>query len=211
MYDLIGKLLIGFVAISVLLSSLALFVSRISINRHVRLAGIFAWILDLFYLPIKYFFCKFSDPRILDSWMVSLKNIAHYHAFRRTHNRIMLLPHCMRFLDCPAHASRYGIQCKECGRCIVGQLKRDAQKYGYRFYIITGSSFVKHVLKEKPADGILVVGCNYEINKGMRFLRDKGVIAYGVPLESDGCYNTSISYEKIAGILEEFGPVDDSL
>jgi hypothetical protein len=70
---------------------------------------------------------------------------------------------------------------------------------------------VKHVLKEKPADGILVVGCNYEINKGMRFLRGKNVVAYGVPLESDGCYNTSISYEKIAGTLEEFSTADNGV
>src|SRR5512145_2751463 len=71
MYSLIGKALFFTIIFSVFISLTALLVSRVSLKRNVWLAGFFSNVLDFFYLPIKYFFCKFSDPRILDKWIVS--------------------------------------------------------------------------------------------------------------------------------------------
>lgn len=204
MYDFIGKFLLAFIIFSILLSLLALFVSRVSLTRHVWLSGFFANILDFFYLPLKYFFCKFSDPRVLDKWMVSLKNAAHMSDFAMTKNRLMFAPHCMRFLDCPAYATKYGIQCKSCGKCIFDKLKADAEQYGYELYIVTGSSFVKNILKDRPADGVLVIACDYEINTGMRSLSGTSVVTYGVPMLNDGCYNTHVDYDLVIQALDRF-------
>src|SRR5674476_865604 len=89
MYSFIGKALLFAMLFSVLISATALLVSRISLKRNVWLAGFFSKVLDFFYLPIKYFFYKFSDPRILDKWIVSLKNIANASDFSKTKNRII--------------------------------------------------------------------------------------------------------------------------
>lgn len=204
MYNLIGKVLLVFVVFSVLLSALALFVSRVSLKRHVWLSGFFANVLDFFYLPLKYLFCKFSDPRILDTWMVSLKNAANLSDFAGTEKRLLFVPHCMRSLDCPAYATKYGIQCRSCGKCVFDQLKADAEKYGYEFYIVTGSSFVKNILKDRRADGVLVIACDYEINKGMRSLAGTGVVTYGIPMLNDGCYNTKVDEVFVADTLQKF-------
>lgn len=109
MYNLIGKVLFFTVIFSVFIASTALLVSRISLNRYVWLAGFFANVLDFFYMPLRHLFVKFSDSRILDKWMASLKNMAHKSAFVKTRKRIILAPHCMRALDCPAHSTREGI------------------------------------------------------------------------------------------------------
>ncbi|NPE28074.1 DUF116 domain-containing protein [Methanococcoides sp. SA1] len=204
MYNLIGKALLAFVIFSVLISALALFVSRVSLTRHVWLSGFFANVLDFFYLPLKYLFCKFSDPRILDTWMVSLKNAANMSDFAVTKKRLLFVPHCMRSLDCPAYATKYGIQCMSCGKCVFDKLKEDAEKYGYEFYIVTGSSFVKHILKDRPADGVLVIACDYEINKGMRSLAGTGVVTYGIPMLNDGCYNTKVDEVLVENTLQKF-------
>ncbi len=204
MYDLIGKVLFAIIIFSIVLSILALAVSRISLNRHVWLAGSFANILDFFYLPVKYVFYRFSDSRILDKWMVSLKNMAYMTDFSKTKKRIILAPHCMRALDCPAPSTRSGIKCIACGKCIFSQLKEEAEGYGYKLYIITGSSFVRHVLKSEPVDGVLLIACDYELNKVMRALKDTGVVAYGIPMENDGCYNTTVDHEKVLEILKSF-------
>ncbi|NPE31256.1 DUF116 domain-containing protein [Methanococcoides sp. SA1] len=203
MYNLIGKVLLVFVIFSVLISALALFVSRVSLKRHVWLSGFFANVLDFFYLPLKYLFCKFSDPRILDKWMVSLKNAANLSDFAGTEKRLLFVPHCMRSLDCPAYATKYGIQCRSCGKCVFDQLKGDAEKYGYEFYIVTGSSFVKNILKDIRADGVLVIACDYEINKGMRSLAGTGIVTYGIPMLNDGCYNTKVDEVFVADTLQK--------
>ena len=131
MYSLIGKALLFTAFFSILISIIALLVSRISLKRNVWLAGFFSNVLDFFYLPIKYFFYKFSDPRILDKWIVSLKNIANMSDFSKTKNRIIVIPHCVRSLDCPAPSTILGIQCQNCGKCIVTQLRRDAEPVSY--------------------------------------------------------------------------------
>jgi len=204
MYNLIGKVLFFAIIFSVFISSTALMVSRISLNRHVWLAGFFANVLDFFYLPLRHLFVKFSDSRILDKWMASLKNMAHKSAFAKTRKRIILAPHCMRALDCPAHSTREGIQCKSCGKCVFTQLKKDSETNGYKLFILTGSSFVKRILQMEKADGVLLIACDYELNKVMRALKGKKVVTYGVPMENDGCYGTEVDYQKVLDAFETF-------
>ena len=204
MYDLIGIALAIVIVVSVVLALLALLVSRISLNRHVWLAGVFADILDFFYLPIKAVFQRCADTRTLDTWMVSLKNMAHRSAFAKTKHRLLLTPHCMRSLDCPAPSTRFGIQCQKCGRCVFSRMVEDADRFGYTLYIIAGSSYVRHIINKESADGALLVACNYELNKVMRSLKRRKIVTYGVPLLTDGCYNTDVDYENLVNVMESF-------
>lgn len=75
MYNLIGQALFISMLASFILSGIALLVSRRSLTRSVYLAGFFANVLDFFYLPLRQIFLKFSDTRVLDKWMASLKKI----------------------------------------------------------------------------------------------------------------------------------------
>jgi hypothetical protein len=204
MYNLIGQALFISLLASFILSGMALFASRRSLTRSVYLAGFFANVLDFFYLPLRQIFLQFSDTRVLDKWMASLKNRAHKSAFEKTKKRIILAPHCMRSLDCPAHSTQTGIQCKSCGKCVFTQLKKDAEKYGYKLFILTGSSYVKNILKMEAADGVLLIACDYEINKVMRALKGKKVTTYGVPMENDGCFGTQVDYQKVLNVFEDF-------
>ncbi|MBN2110589.1 MAG: DUF116 domain-containing protein [Methanosarcinaceae archaeon] len=204
MYKLLGEIIIVLLVISVLLAGIALAVSRISLNRNVWLAGFFAEVLDFFYLPVKFFFFRLSDTKILDKWMVSLKNIAHMDDFARTKKRMIITPHCMRSLDCPASSTKEGIQCLSCGKCVFTELKKDARKYGYKLYIVTGSSFVKHIIKGGRYDGALLIACDYELNKVMMGLKGQDIVTYGIPMLNDGCFNTRVDYDRVIETLEMF-------
>ena len=129
---------------------------------------------------------------------------AYKSAFAKTKKRIILAPHCMRSLDCPAHSTQTGIQCKSCGKCVFTQLKKDAEKYGYKLFILTGSSYVKNILKMEAADGVLLIACDYEINKVMRALKGKKVVSYGITMERDGCFGTEVNYQKVLNVFETF-------
>jgi len=204
MYDFVGKVFFYSVMTSFVLSSTALAVSRRSLTKSVFLANFFADILDFFYLPLRQLFLKFSDTRVLDKWMASLKNVASRSDFAKTKKRIILAPHCMRDLACPAYTTQIGIQCKVCGKCAFTQLKKDAEKYGYKLFILTGSSYVKNILKKENADGVLLIACDYELNKVMRVLKGKGVVSYGIAMERDGCYGTEVNYQKVLETFEIF-------
>lgn len=204
MYSTIGKVLFFFIIISSILSSIALVVSKQSLKRSVYLAGFFSNVLDFFYLPLRQFFLKFSDTRILDKWMASLKNRAYKSAFAKTKKRVILAPHCMRNLDCIAPTIKTGIQCNYCGKCVYTNLKKDSEKYGYKLFILTGSSYIKNILKMETADGVLLIACDYEINKVMRALKGRKVVSYGIPTERDGCFGTEVNYQKVLDVFETF-------
>lgn len=204
MYSLIGIALVTVVVVSIFLVILALFMSHASLNRNVRLAGFFANILDFFYLPIKSIFYKYSDTEKLERWMVSLKNMAHRSGFEKTKHRLLLAPHCMRALDCPAASTKFGIECISCGKCIFTRIKADAERFNYTLYIVAGSSYIRHIVKKESADGAFLLACNYELNKVMRSLKRKNIVTYGVPLLKDGCYATEIDYDNLIKVMEEF-------
>ena len=203
MYDMIGFLLFTALVASIALASIALIASRISLDRHVWLAGFYADILDYFHLPIKYLFHKCASTETLDRWMTSLKNMANKPQFKKTQNRLLLAPHCMRAMDCPASSSPMGIQCISCGKCLFSKIKEDAERFNYRLYIVAGSSYIRHIIKKESADGALLVACHYELNKVMRSLKSKNIVTYGVPLLNDGCYATNVDHEQLLKVMEE--------
>jgi hypothetical protein len=203
-YDLIGIALFVIVVVSVVLTLLALLISRISLNRHVWLARFFADVLDFFYLPIKAVFHRYADARTLDTWMVSLKNMAHRSAFAKTERRLLLAPHCMRSLDCPASSTRFGIECVSCGKCVFSRMLKDAERFGYTLHIVAGSSYIRHIVRKESADGALLLACNYELNKVMRSMKRKKIVTYGIPLLNDGCYATEIDYENLIRVMASF-------
>lgn len=203
LYNLIGIALFFFIIISIILIVTALLVGRINLNRNVRLAGFFVNILDFFYLPIKIIFQKFSETSKLDKLMVTLRNTANKSSFKKTRNRLILAPHCMRSLDCPASSTRFGIKCMSCDKCILSSIKNDAKNYNYNLYIVAGSSYIRHIVKKESVDGALLLACYYELNKVMRHLKRHNIVTYGVPLIKDGCYATEIDYNNLKNVMQE--------
>jgi hypothetical protein len=87
---------------------------------------------------------------------------------------------------------------------VFTRLKEDAEKYGYKLYIVTGSSFVKHIIKDGKYEGALLIACDYELNKVMMGLKGKNIVTYGVPMLNDGCFNTEVEYSELLETLEMF-------
>jgi hypothetical protein len=69
----------------------------------------------------------------------------------------------------------------------------------------TGSSFVKHILRDETIDGALLIACDYELIKVMQALKGTKVVTYGISMLNDGCYNTEVDYNKVTRAFEEFG------
>lgn len=216
MYGIIGKALIFIIVISCVLIYLSLYIGRkeqIIANETIYKAA--ETVLDFFFKPLLSIYISiFDNPEKLYSYIVNVKNAAHKNKFIQTKKRIIIAPHCMRHINCPAFSTEKGIQCKMCGLCVFTEMKEIAEIYNYRLYIITGSSFVKHILtseESKDIKGILAIGCNYEINKGMRELKKyKHISTYGFPILNTGCYDTHINFEKFKNVVESLKAPDET-
>jgi hypothetical protein len=198
-YDHLGRFLVISLLLSAVLLFIAFYIGHTRLSKNSFFASYASQVMDFFYKPLlAVYMFLYKSPDKLHKKMADLKNTAHRKKFSHTKKRIVLAPHCMRHAECKARSTRTGIQCISCGKCDFAKLKRMSEERGYKLYIITGSSFVQHVLKHpdsKGTDGILAIGCYYEINKGMRELKRTKIMTYGIPLLSVGCYNTNIDLE----------------
>lgn len=207
-YEYMGRFIVIALAFSILLLFAAFYICQTRLQKNPLSASWASYIMDFFYKPLLAFYIFiYKSPDKLHKTMADLKNNAQRKKFAQTKKRIVLAPHCMRHIECKAQTTRTGIQCTACGKCDFAEVKKMTEAHGYKLYIITGSSFVKHILKHpdaKGTDGVLAIGCNYEINKGMRELKRTKIMTYGIPLLSSGCYNTKIDLEDFEKQLIHF-------
>ncbi|MCK5177231.1 MAG: DUF116 domain-containing protein, partial [Candidatus Aenigmarchaeota archaeon] len=196
-----GQIIVYIIWISVILIIFSLFFGYIALKRRIVLYSFFSEILDFFYMPLRTIYVSFGKRKKLDSMMVELKNKANKKKFEKTEKRILIAPHCLRSLQCPAYGTREGIQCKSCGKCPYTEIKKVADKLGMKVYILTGSSAVRYIVKTKKFESVILLACYYDLNKVMRYLDPHNIIFYGVPLTKDGCFNTKTNLKKLYSVM----------
>ena len=143
-----------------------------------------------------------------------------WEAFIRMNNRILekqhfsftkddvlvLLPHCLQNTRCGIRITNDLNQCKECGQCEIGVLKKSVLSRGIKGYVVTGSTLAKKVIKDTMPKAILAVACHHDLFEGI-----KGVYpipVYGVlNTHPEGpCVNTHVNTETLDfAITKVFG------
>jgi len=119
---------------------------------------------------------------------------------------LVLLPHCLQNTRCGIRITTDLSQCKECGQCEIGALKKSVLSRGIKGYVVTGSTLAKKVIKEHMPKAILAVACHHDLFEGI-----KGVYpipVYGVlNTHPEGpCVNTHVNTDALEyAITKVFG------
>lgn len=119
---------------------------------------------------------------------------------------LVLLPHCLQNTRCGIRITNDLSQCKECGQCEIGALKKSVLSRGMKGYVVTGSTLAKKVIKEHMPKAILAVACHHDLFEGI-----KGVYpipVYGVlNTHPEGpCVNTHVNTDALEyAITKVFG------
>lgn len=123
-----------------------------------------------------------------------LMNRAFRGDYRRTRERAILLPACMRGTSaahCRAQHRDLDLVCTQCDRnCRIGQLTRGARARGVSVHIIPHSSDFTRWLRDWAADrdiGVIGVACVMHLITGGLELRALGIPAQCVLLDHCGC------------------------
>ena len=140
-----------------------------------------------------------ADDSIVDDVGVRLRNYINRKKFLCIPHdrRFIFIPQCVRSIDCPAKLTPEGIKCIGCGRCNVGEAKKFAEGLGYRFFVVSGSSFIKRIIKKYRPEAIIGVGCQLEIKEGLDLCHSHDIPAIGIPLSRAGCVSTTLDWEKL--------------
>ncbi|HIP84995.1 MAG TPA: DUF116 domain-containing protein [Methanothermococcus okinawensis] len=128
---------------------------------------------------------------------IDFYNRYYYQYFKRAERKVLILPHCLRDIKCPAKLGINGVECVFCNRCPLGSIIKVARDNNYEVYIIPGSTFIKRILKEKNPTGVFGVSCYRDLFYGMNYLSRRGIPVQGQPLLKDGCICTSVDMEEL--------------
>lgn len=164
-------------------------------------------ILDLLYMPAKKIILVLGgNDMMIDTVGTEIRNILLKDRFAQVpfEDRIVLLPQCLRSLECPAKFSSVkGAQCVGCGKCKIFDITNKAKELGYKgAYIAPGGGFVRRIIKKMKPKAVLGIGCPPEVNLGLLEVSTKGIPCQGVLLLKTGCVNTDVDLDLVFETME---------
>jgi hypothetical protein len=139
-----------------------------------------------------------GNPDAFNRVCVELYNRLRLSAYSAVplERRIVMLPQCLRHIDCPAPISATeGIQCKDCGKCIVCKIRKIDPRIAV--FISPGGTLAKRILESHRPGAVLGVACPNDLVEGLRNSLRAGIPAQGVPLGKTGCVNTEVDFNAV--------------
>jgi geranylgeranyl pyrophosphate synthase len=114
------------------------------------------------------------------------------------HRRLMLLPHCLKNAEgCPADYDEFGLDCKKCGACHVGDFRAKAEQLGYKVLVSEGTPIVLKIIVSGHVDAIVGVACLNVLEKAFDKVLLTGIPCVATPLLSSNCKNTSVDNDWV--------------
>ncbi len=114
------------------------------------------------------------------------------------HRRLMLLPHCLKNAEgCPADYDEFGLDCKKCGACHVGDFRTKAEQLGYKVLVSEGTPIVLKIIVSGHIDAIVGVACLNVLEKAFDKVLLAGIPCIATPLLSSNCKSTSVDNDWV--------------
>src|SRR5262245_56201417 len=115
----------------------------------------------------------------------------------------MLLPHCLKNAEgCPADYDEFGLDCKKCGACEVGDFRTKAEQLGYKVLVSEGTPIVLKIIVSGHIDAIVGVACLNVLEKAFDKVLLAGIPCIATPLLSSNCKNTSVDNDWVSQMIE---------
>jgi geranylgeranyl pyrophosphate synthase len=112
--------------------------------------------------------------------------------------RLLLLPQCLRDAGgCKADMDELGLKCRQCGECVIGQMKGRAEKLGYAVLVAEGAPVVMSLLAGGGIDAVIGVGCLDVLEKSFPYMHSGLIPGVAIPLLRDGCSNTDVDADWV--------------
>jgi geranylgeranyl pyrophosphate synthase len=105
--------------------------------------------------------------------------------------RLLLIPKCLRHAsECPAEFDEIGLLCKHCGRCVIDELKTQAEELGYAVLVAEGSPVVMSLIETGKIEAVVGISCLAVLERVFPYMEAGAVPGIAIPVLRDGCANT---------------------
>ena len=112
--------------------------------------------------------------------------------------RILLLPQCLKHnSNCKADIDEFGLLCKQCGSCLIGEFQEEAEKLGYVVLVAEGTSVVTKLLESGKIDAVIGVSCITALEKAFSSIAADAIPGIAIPLNIEGCIDTEVDRDLV--------------
>ncbi len=106
---------------------------------------------------------------------------------------LLLLPHCLQWADCPHRITIDVNNCRQCGKCVIGDLLELQRSYGFHMAVATGGTLARKIIADVRPSVVVAVACERDLAAGIQDVRKIHVIGILNERPSGPCYNTTLN------------------
>lgn len=171
-----------------------------------------AWYSINMLFPIAVFIGKLLDinKEIIERSFIEVSNhLVKQNNIKIAPERLLILtPHCIQLDVCPHKITRDINNCKQCGRCPVGDLLALTRKYGVHLAVATGGTLARQVVKRIRPKAILAIACERDLTSGIQDVFPIPVIGVLNERPQGPCCNTIVDINKVELAIKNFLQTD---
>jgi hypothetical protein len=138
-----------------------------------------------------------DKEKILKSFISVNNYITASKKIRPGEKILMLLPHCLQNSDCPFKITIDINNCKNCGKCRIGQLKEMADKYNAVLKVATGGTLARKWIEEVRPRAVVAVACERDLAAGIQDTGGLPVLGVLNSRPYGPCINTDVCLDQV--------------
>ena len=133
----------------------------------------------------------------VNNYLVSLRP-----NFIRGENILILVPHCLQDTDCPHKITVDVSNCKGCGKCQIGELKKIAEESRASIRVVTGGTMARKRIEDDNPRGVVAIACERDLSAGIQDAGALPVIGVLNCRPNGPCFNTSVDLQTVKEALK---------
>ena len=116
---------------------------------------------------------------------------------------LVLSPHCLQLSTCPHKITRDPHNCKRCGGCNIGDLMNLADELGFTFFVATGGTLARQVVKNMRPQAVMAIACERDLVSGIQDVYPLPAVGVLNIRPNGPCNNTKVDMEQVRRVLAE--------
>lgn len=81
---------------------------------------------------------------------------------------LILMPHCIQYIDCKIKVTQNVRNCVGCGKCEISELLGLSEQFGIDLFVSTGGTIARRKVYEKKPNAIIAVACERDLTSGIQ-------------------------------------------
>jgi hypothetical protein len=150
-----------------------------------------------------------KDKDMIRGLFIEINNIFVQSAnIRKSPDKaIVLLPHCLQNSECTYKVTGDIKNCRMCGRCTIGGIRKMTEERGVRAFIVTGVTAARNLIAKLKPEIVLSVACERDLAIGISDVSKIPVLGVVNKRPNGPCVNTTVDLgqlrDKLDRILEQ--------